>query len=161
MSQDATRNFSQGASEFNAGGSAANHDEVELNLAFTLGCLTLRQFKCEKDATAHLDCVLDGLKSRSKGFPLVTPKVRVSCASGNYEVVIRDTSICKLHYLGCEIDVEHFSEQHLDILLTAQDPANRGGNVAGRESRGRNLVEQRLEEMVIPAIKERDPHRMA
>src|SRR6267143_6211995 len=49
-------------------------------------------------------------------------------------------------------------EQHLDVLLPPQNPADRRRDVAGRERRGRDLIEERLKEMVIVAIEQRDAY---
>ena len=55
----------------------------------------------------------------------------------------------------------HLRQQHRDVLLLAQDPADRRRDVAGRQRRGRHLIEQRLEQVVVVAIEQRDPDRRA
>ena len=52
-------------------------------------------------------------------------------------------------------------EQHLDVPLLPQNPADRRRDVAGRQRRRRHLIEQRLKQMVVVAIDERDAHRRA
>jgi hypothetical protein len=59
------------------------------------------------------------------------------------------------------IDADDLGHGHGDVLLPAEDLADRGGDVAGREARGRHLVEQRLEKMVVLAVDDSDPHRRA
>src|SRR5512146_1219198 len=46
----------------------------------------------------------------------------------------------------------YFVQQHLDISVAPQDTPDRGRDVAGRKSRRRDLVQQRLEGVVILAI---------
>src|SRR5262249_47410668 len=52
-----------------------------------------------------------------------------------------------------------FAQQHLRILLPAQHAAQGSRYFAGRERAGRHLVEERLEQMKIAAIDQRDVHR--
>src|SRR5262249_50812602 len=56
------------------------------------------------------------------------------------------------------IDRGNGGEQDLDVLLFAQNPADRRGDVAGRQRRGRHLIEQRLKEMIVVAIEQRHAH---
>ena len=56
------------------------------------------------------------------------------------------------------IDATDLGEQHFDILLTPQDPPDRRGNVSRRQRRGGDLIQQRLEDVVIPAVEEGDLH---
>jgi hypothetical protein len=53
------------------------------------------------------------------------------------------------------VDGPGVCQEHLDVLLPAQDPADGRRDVAGRQRRRRNLVEQRLEDVVIVPIDER------
>ena len=55
----------------------------------------------------------------------------------------------------------HVGEQHRDVLLVAQHPPDRRGDVARRQRRRRDLVQQRLEEMVVVAVDQRDADRRA
>ena len=48
-----------------------------------------------------------------------------------------------------------------DVLLAAQDPADRRRDVARRQRRGRDLIQQRLEQVVVVAIEQRDADRRA
>jgi hypothetical protein len=55
-----------------------------------------------------------------------------------------------------EIDAAHFVEPYFDVALPAQEMAQRRRDIRRRESCRRNLVQQRLEEMMVRAIDERD-----
>lgn len=63
--------------------------------------------------------------------------------------------------LSCRIDLARVGQQHVDVLLVAQDPADRRRDVAGRQRRGGHLVQERLKEMVVVAIEQRDARRRA
>ena len=49
-------------------------------------------------------------------------------------------------------------ELDVDVGLIGKHLPQRVGDVAGRDLRGRHLVEQRLELVVVVAIDQRDPH---
>jgi hypothetical protein len=55
-----------------------------------------------------------------------------------------------------EIEVGDLGHQHADVAIALEDGAQRIGDLAGRERTGRDLVGERLEQMEIPPIDERD-----
>jgi hypothetical protein len=59
---------------------------------------------------------------------------------------------------GLEVDVDDLAEQHLGVLLAAEDLAGGWRDLALGQDPGRDLVEQRLEEMVAGACNEGDVH---
>ena len=59
----------------------------------------------------------------------------------------------------CRIDPGHLVEQYGGVPLAAQYGADRLGNVGRRQCRGRHLIEQRLEEVVIVPVNDRDLDR--
>src|SRR5688572_19595371 len=56
---------------------------------------------------------------------------------------------------GFRINPRNVREQDAQPLLLAQDPPDRRGDVARRKSRGRDLIQQRLKDVVIVAIDDR------
>jgi hypothetical protein len=57
-----------------------------------------------------------------------------------------------------QVDVHHLAHQHLRVALPLQHRAQRGGNVGRRQSPRGHLIQQRLEQMEIAAIDQRDLH---
>jgi hypothetical protein len=57
------------------------------------------------------------------------------------------------------VNIHGFAEKHLGILLATQNPAQRSRNFARRERTRRYLVEERLKQMKIATIDERNLHR--
>ena len=51
-----------------------------------------------------------------------------------------------------DVDAGDGGKQHRHVALPAEDAADRRGDVRGRQTGGRHLVEQRLEQMVVVAI---------
>jgi hypothetical protein len=58
-----------------------------------------------------------------------------------------------------EVEVGDLSQQHADVAVALEDRAERIGDLAGRERPGRDLVGERLEEMEVAAVDERDLDR--
>src|SRR5262249_9119705 len=57
------------------------------------------------------------------------------------------------------IDTRNFGENDPGILLVTENCANRGGDVPRGQSGGRDLIEQRLEQVVVVTIDDRDLER--
>ena len=58
-----------------------------------------------------------------------------------------------------DVDRDDIGEEDARVRLAAEDRADRIRDVAGRETRRRDLVEERLEEMVIAPVDDRQPDR--
>jgi hypothetical protein len=58
-----------------------------------------------------------------------------------------------------EVEVGDLGSQHADVAVALEDRAERIRDLAGRERPGRDLVGERLEEMEIAAVDERDLDR--
>ena len=96
-----------------------------------------------------------GARSAHSGWP------KYACAApvASDEVVVRSTrSRRRRDHPPSRPDrlISRVGQQHFDVLLMAQDPADRRRHIARRQRRGRDLIEQRLEQMVVVAIEERD-----
>ena len=68
-------------------------------------------------------------------------------------------AIPKLHVLALRIDIDGFAEQHLRIFLPAENTTQGRGNFPRRERTSRDLIEQRLKQVEIAAIDQRDLDR--
>ena len=55
-----------------------------------------------------------------------------------------------------EIEPGHIGQDHVDVLALAQNVPQHRGDGAGREDAGGHLVQQRLEEVVVAPVDERD-----
>jgi hypothetical protein len=79
-------------------------------------------------------------------------------AGGDDEVVVGDLVAVEAHRAVREVDGGDFAEDHRDVG-TAHDAADRRGDVARVEHRRRHLVEERLEDVVVTPIDQRDVDR--
>ena len=55
-----------------------------------------------------------------------------------------------------EIEASHVGQDHVDVLALAQNVPQHRRDGAGREDAGGHLIEQRLEQVVVPPVDERD-----
>jgi hypothetical protein len=94
------------------------------------------------------------------------PEIARTDAGGDHEVVVVETHLAAIRHrdpylASLRIDAFDLRHRHGDVRLTPEDLADRSRDVTRSEPRGGHLVEQRLEEMVILAIHQRDTHRRA
>ena len=123
--------------------------------------LALGDLVREQHPPPDLEGIVERLEPGGEGLPLGVPEVRVRRAGRDDEVVVRDRALVEGDGPRGRIDGARLGEQHADVLLLPQDPPDRRRDVAGREARRRHLVEQRLKQVVIAAVEQRDAHRRA
>ena len=65
------------------------------------------------------------------------------------------------HLAALQVEARHLREQDAHVLLAPEDAAQRRSDLGGRERAGRNLVGERLKEMEVAPVDERDVDRGA
>jgi hypothetical protein len=80
---------------------------------------------------------------------------------GHDEVVVGDRSFVEGDGLRLDVHTARLGQEHARVHLVSQHPADGSRDVSGRQTRRGDLIEERLEEVVIPAIEQRDVHRSA
>ena len=81
-------------------------------------------------------------------------------AGGHDERVVREVgAIVERTVRASGSMLDGLGQQDARVLLLAQDETQRLGDVGGREGAGRDLVQERAEEVVVAAIDERDVRR--
>jgi hypothetical protein len=126
-----------------------------------LGHLELGQ-----DPVAQVPRVLDRLHPGGELGDVVVAEVRVGRARGDDEGVVGQSESAPVrsapvHELLLHVDVGHLAQHRADVGHPADHPAQRGRDRPGRQDPGGDLVEQRLEEVVVGAVDERDVHEGA
>src|SRR5437667_11910835 len=86
------------------------------------------------------------------------PKVRMPRTDGEDEIVVIDFHIGRSHFSRLDIHRFHFREDDLHVSALAQYRAHRSCDVGWRKRSCRDLIEQRLKEMVICAVDYREAH---
>ena len=113
------------------------------------------------DAAPQLHGVVDRLHAGGDHGELVVAEVRLPGAGGDNEAVVGElVDFARegggVHHPPLQVEPGHLGEDDLDVLAPAQGVAQHGRDGAGRQDPGRHLVEQRLEEVVVPLVDERD-----
>jgi len=89
-------------------------------------------------------------------------EIRVRRAGAHdHRIEVDRIAVRQAHLLRVLVDRRDLGHQHRRIALPAQDVAQRRGDVGRRQTRRRDLVEQRLEQMMVAAIDQRDAHLRA
>ena len=161
------RNLGERAGHLDAGRAAADHDKGEQPLAPARIGLPLGTLERQQHAPPDVERVLERLEARRGRAPLVVPEVGVRGAARHDQVVVRQPlavaggTIREDELFAGLIDRAHLGEEDLDVPLPPQDPADGRRDVAGRERGHRHLVEQRLEDVMVPAVEDREPNPRA
>jgi hypothetical protein len=102
------------------------------------------------------------LQAGCEGLPFVMAEIGMARAGRENQRVIRHrVAVIEQHALSRCIDAADIGEQRRHLMAVAQEIADRPGDLRGRERSGRDLVEQRLEQMMVAAIDHRDRNRRA
>ncbi len=157
-----SRHLGERARHLHAGGTTAHHHEGEEGPA-GLGILfLLRGFERRKEAAADLDGIFELLERRRALGPFFVAEVLVHGPRGKDEVVVLDpVPAGKNHGLPLGVHVDDLAEAYRGILLVSEELADGRREVRWGEGGCGNLVEERLEQVMVPSVDERDPHRRA
>ena len=154
------RQLGDRARQLDAGGAAADDDEGQLRALQRGVVLLLRALEGDEDPVADVERVAQALQPRCARSPLrVTEVERLHAGGHNQEVVRQLVAARQPHHLRVRIDRVGLGHQHLGVLVPAQERAKRIADVGGLElGRGR-LIEQRLKDVVVLPVDERDLNR--
>ena len=124
-------------------------------IRFTLGHL-----ECAENPAAELECVIKRLHPRRVDRKFGTPEVGLPCASCDDQNVVLDfpaqTDRVDGHAAGVEIDIDHCAENDPRVPLAAQRITNRHGDIPLGEYSRRDLMQQRLNQVVIRPVDDGD-----
>ena len=119
--------------------------------------LALGALEREQDAPAQRGGVLQRLQAGRERLPFVVAEIGVPRAGGEDERVVgQSVAVIEQHALGLRIDAGHGGKQGRDLVTAAQQIADRPGDLGGRQRGGGDLVQQRLEQMMVAPVDQRD-----
>ncbi len=155
-------NVGDGSGQLDAGGSAADDDEIERWVPAVLDHLALGQFEGEQHTAANLGGVFDGFESWRKRSPVVAAEVGVGGTGGQHQVVVRELGAAGQGDLPrIRVNADYLVHEHLGVLLVAQNCADGLSDVGRREDREGDLIEERLEGVMVAAVHEGYVHGQA
>jgi hypothetical protein len=106
----------------------------------------------QQNASANAGRVFDALEPRCEINPIVVTEVGMRRACRDHEIVVRNWTRAGLNGSPCEVDAADLRHQHRRIALLPQDVPDRPSDLGRRQRGGRDLVEQRLEAMMVLTI---------
>jgi hypothetical protein len=151
-----------GARQLHAGRPAAHDDKRQQRLTRGgIGC-SFGAFERQQDAPTDVERVFQRLQPRRGRFPFGMTEVRVAGTGRQHQVVVAKLgAVGEFDAAGLRVDGGDLAEQHLDVAVLAEDRAQRLGDLARRQGGGGDLVQQRLEQVVVHAVDEHDPQGVA
>ena len=150
--------LAEGAGQLRPGRACADHDERHPFGATNRVGLPLGGLERNEDPASDLGGVLDRLEPGSVLRPAVIAEVReAGSRRDDQRVVARSRPPSdRTHLALVGIEPDGLAEQDGRVLPLPQDRAERLGDVAGTDGAGRDLVQERLEQVEIAPIDERD-----
>ena len=152
------RNFGQRAGEFHTRGATSDHHERQQPALLLAVLLDLGAFKGRQHARANLQGVFQRLEARRVWLPVVPPEIGVRRAGCHNQMVIRHLPWVgrKFNDAPCRVDATDVAQPHAHVGLSPQNPADRRGDITGRECRSRHLIQQRLKDVVVLPVEHDD-----
>ena len=80
-------------------------------------------------------------------------------ARGYDEIVVRNAYIFQFDGFVFQVKTHRLSHENPYVFVTAHNAPHGRGDIAGRESGRRNLIQERLKGMVVLAVHQSHPHR--
>ncbi len=158
--QRVAREFGNGAGQFHAGRPAADDRQRQQRLALLRIGFPLGLLEGQQDAPPNGGGVLERLQPGRERLPFVMAEIGVAGAGGEHQRVVGDrAAVVEQHALAGAVDATDIGEQRRHVLALAQEMADRPGNLRGRQRRGRHLIEQWLEKMVVALVDHGDADR--
>lgn len=106
--------------------------------------------------------IIEGFEAGGELLPVVVIKIIGARADGDEEVIVFDgTGVAELDLTLVRVDIDGLVEENMNIVLIAEDGADRLGDFGGGETGGGDLVKQRLEQVVVLAVYDGDPDVVA
>ena len=153
LAQRVVRQLGDLAGHLHAGRTGADDDEGQQVVdVVTAGGTELGHLEGAEDAAAELEGVVDALHAGRELGEVVVAEVGLAGTGRHEQGVVRRDGVAAQHLRGdrpgSEVDAGDLAQDHPGVVLTAEDLAGRRGDLALGQDARRDLVEQRLEEVV-------------
>src|SRR5688572_15415808 len=84
-------------------------------------------------------------------------KIRMPCPARDDQIVVLDPgAIGKEHGVLFLFEADHLAQYDLNVFVFVKYSPNRLGDLAGAQHRGRDLVKQRLEDVMVLTVDQRE-----
>ena len=86
-------------------------------------------------------------------------EIRVGDAGCDHKIIVGHLQRAGMDNACNGVDARHLREKYADIGLLPQDEPDRPGDIGRRQGRGGDLIQQRLETVMVLPVKQNDVHR--
>src|SRR5262245_34940361 len=159
MSESIVGDFSQSAGKLDAGGSAAHDDKSQQSFEFLRIAFALGRFEGGENAPTNLRSVFNGFQTRRDFLPLRVTEIVMARAGGDDQRIVLDETVRQDDAMRLRVYIDYFCQKNVGVLLLSQRRTQCRSDVGGREPAAGHLIEQRLKQMEVAAVDERDAHR--
>ena len=115
-----------------------------------------RLLESRKDAVAKAQCVVEGLQPRGRLRPGGVAEIARLRPSGDDQLVIWHRMAVAQDALAMRVHAGHCRHQHVGTLRRGNDATQRRGDIRWRKRRRRDLVQQRLEQVMVVGLDDRE-----
>ncbi len=149
------------AGHFNPGRSSSYDREGQVRRSLGRVGGQLGHLEGAKDMAAEVAGVLQGLQARREHSPLLMPEVGVRAPSRDHQSVVRQRQLPAVrgqsaHGPAVQIQLLHLGQHHARVGLPPGNAAQRRRDEAIWQDPGGDLIQQRLEQVVIGPVHDRD-----
>ncbi len=158
--EDVARQIRDRARELDAGRSATDDREGQPCPPRRRIALALGRLEREQHPPPDLGRVVQILEAGRQAPPIVVAVVIGVRARGHDQVVVPGALAVAQHQRAAgDVDVDDLGQHHVDVVLAPQDRSDRHGDLVVAEARHRHLVQQRLEQVIVQPVVDRDVDR--
>jgi hypothetical protein len=143
------------AGDLDAGRAAADHDEVQRAAREQLGSRSASSKTPIRRERSRVASSSEYSGKACSSAPGVRKKLGCEPPARTSASPSMRSPSAVVHRVGGGVDRRHLRELDVDVGVLAHELAQRVRDVAGRQLRGRDLVEQRLELVVVVAVEQR------
>ena len=152
--QDPVDQLRQRPGELHAGRAAAHHHERQQPLALGRVVGPRRVLEAREQVVAQGDRLADVVEPEGRLGDLGVLEVVVRAPGAEDQVVVGDRSLVGLDRLPLEVDRGDAAEAEVGIGVLANVRPDRVGDLGGLEHRGRHLIDQRREALMVVLVDE-------
>ena len=116
------------------------------------------QFKRQEHPPADFRGLGHRLQTRRVLFPFLMPKITMGRPAGDHQILVRHFPDVKCHEGPLKLNPQRRALQHADVFEMRKDAANGRGDVRRTQTRRRHLIQQRLKQMMVLPVHQRDVH---
>ena len=161
VTQRVVGDLSQRPRQFDARRATAHHHKGQPCSAGVGVELALGFLKCQQYPPAYLSGIFNGFQARCQRLPLIVAEIMMARSSRDDQRVIRRLAIAQNNPAACDVEIHNFAQQHLGVPAAPQNVPQRRCNLAGRQPARGHLIKQRLKEMKVAPIDQRQFDRHA